>query len=55
MGCNHQKQKRVTSMELEKPRVLKLLDVKSLKIDEIATELSNTYGPDAYAPPSIKY
>jgi hypothetical protein len=31
------------------------LEVKGLKLAEIAPELSNTYGRDAYASPSIKY
>jgi hypothetical protein len=42
-------------MELERRHVLKFLHVKDLKADKIASELSSTYGRDAYAPPSIKY
>jgi hypothetical protein len=41
---NHQKQKSTTSTELEQPDVTEFLHVKGLKLDEIATELSSTYG-----------
>jgi transposase len=42
-------------MELEQRYVIRFLQVKGLKLNEIATELPNTYGRDASAPPSIKY
>jgi hypothetical protein len=42
-------------MELEHRHVFKFLHAKGLKLDEIAMELSDTYGRDAYAPVSIKY
>jgi uncharacterized protein (DUF2132 family) len=42
-------------MELKQRHVIKFLHGKGFKLDEIATELSNTYGWDEYAPPGIKY
>jgi hypothetical protein len=42
-------------MELEQYHVIKFLHVKCLKLDEIATELSNTDGRNVHAPLSIKY
>jgi hypothetical protein len=42
-------------MELEQHHAVKFLQIKGLKLDEIATELFNTYGRDVYAPPSTKY
>jgi hypothetical protein len=42
-------------MELEWRHVIKFLLIKGLKLGEITAELSNPYGRDAYAAPSIKY
>jgi hypothetical protein len=52
---NHQKRKNVTSMEWEQFHVIKVVHVKGTKLNEIATECSNAYGPDVYAPLSIRY
>jgi hypothetical protein len=49
------KTKRITSMEPGQRHIMKFLHIKSLKLDEIATELFDTYGLDAYAPPSRKF
>jgi DUF1365 family protein len=42
-------------MELNQRHAITFLHVKGLKLDEIAAELSNTYGRDTYVLPSIKY
>jgi hypothetical protein len=49
MGCRSPKRKSVTSMELERRHVINVLQVKGLKLLEIAKALSNAYGRDAYA------
>jgi hypothetical protein len=42
-------------MDLEQCHFIKFLGMKGLKLGQIVKELSSTYGPDAYTPPSIKY
>jgi hypothetical protein len=42
-------------MELEQRHIIKFLHLKGLKLDDLVTELSDMYGQDAYAKPSIKY
>jgi hypothetical protein len=42
-------------MKLKDRHLIEFLHVKGLKVDEIATELSNIYGRDVYSPPNIKY
>jgi hypothetical protein len=42
-------------MDLEERHFIKLLRIKGLKRGEIAKELSNAYGPDAYIRLSIKH
>jgi hypothetical protein len=54
-NTNCKQLKSVISMELEQQHIIKLLHLKGLKLQETATELSNAYGQDAYAKPSIKY
>jgi hypothetical protein len=43
------------SIKPEEHHFIKFLHVNGLKFDEIATELSNTYGQDTCAPLTIKY
>jgi hypothetical protein len=45
----------MTLMKLEQRHVIKFLHAKGLKLEKIASELSNADGADAYAPPTIKY
>jgi hypothetical protein len=47
LGNKSSKGKSVTLMELKQRHVIKFLHIKSLKLNEIATEFSNTYGRDA--------
>jgi hypothetical protein len=42
-------------MDPEQRHMIKFLRIKGLKIGEMAKEISNTYCPDAYTPPSINY
>jgi hypothetical protein len=42
-------------MDLEQRHIVKFLRIPGLKLKGIAKELSSAYGPDAYAPPSLKY
>jgi hypothetical protein len=42
-------------MELDERRIIKFLHLKGLKLDNIATKLSNLYGQDAHAKSSRKY
>jgi hypothetical protein len=43
LGCKSPKWKKFTSMEPEQRHVIKLLLLKSLKLEEIATERSTTH------------
>jgi hypothetical protein len=42
-------------MDLEQRHVIRFLHLKGLKLDTIAAKLVATYGPEAYAKPSIKH
>jgi hypothetical protein len=42
-------------MELEQRHIIKFMHLKGLKLDDLVAELSDMYGQDAYAKPSIKY
>jgi hypothetical protein len=42
-------------MNLKQRHIVMFSRIKSLKLGEIAKELSNVHGPDASIPPSIKY
>jgi hypothetical protein len=52
---NHAELKSAIPMEPERRHIIKFLHLKGLKLDDIVTELSDMYGHDAYAKPSIKY
>jgi hypothetical protein len=43
---NHQERKSIVSIELEQHHVIKFLEIKGLRLDEIATELFNIYSWD---------
>jgi hypothetical protein len=49
-NVNHQK--RLIVILMEQRHVIKFMQVKGLKLDEIAMELSNAYGRSASTPPS---
>jgi hypothetical protein len=53
--ANHLELKSAIPMELEHRHIIKFLHLKGLKLDGIATELSNMYDQDAYAKSRIKY
>jgi hypothetical protein len=46
---------RHSRMDLEQRHIIKFLGIIGLKFGEIAKEHSSADGPDAYAPPRIKY
>jgi hypothetical protein len=52
---NHVELKSAIPARLEQRHIIKFLHLKGLKLDDIVTELSDMYGQDAYAKPSIKY
>jgi hypothetical protein len=54
-SANCRQLKSITSMQLEQRHIIKLLHLRDLKLQEIATEPSSACGQDAYARQSIKY
>jgi hypothetical protein len=54
-SANPEKLKSVSPMEVEQRCIIKFLNLKGLKLEDIVVELFTLYGEDAYTRLSIKY